>query len=67
MDINADDINGFVGTILEIIQSVFKLDMDDPEVEDDMDYIHHEFWLALEDFFGINPNDMKAKYRIEKV
>ena len=67
MDISTEDIKKFVGTVEELTGMAFELDMEDPSTEDSMDYFHHSLWLALEHYFGILPNDMKAEYRIEKV
>ena len=67
MDMSTEDIKKFVGTVEELTGMAFGLDMESPDTEDNMDYFHHSLWLALEHYFGISPNDMKAKYRIEKV
>lgn len=67
MDISTEDIKKFVNRIEDLTAIAFRLDMKDPYIEDSMDYYHHGLWLLLEDCFGISPNDMKAKYRIEKV
>ena len=67
MDVSTEDIKGFVARVEELTGMAFNLDMASPDTEDNMDFFHHFLWLALEHYFGISPNDMKAKYRIEKV
>lgn len=67
MDIGIEDIKKFVDTVEELAGSAFELDLGSLYMTEDLDYFHHKLWLILEHYFGISPNDMKAKYRIEKV
>jgi hypothetical protein len=67
MDISTEDIKGFVARVEKLAEMAFQLDMEDPYTEDNMDYFHHDIWLLMEYCFGISPNDMKAKYKVEKV
>lgn len=67
MDINVDDIKKFVNRIEALTEVAFRLDIESKEIEYIIDEYHHGLWLLLEDCFGISPNDMRAKYRIEKV
>ena len=67
MDVSIEDIKVFVARVEKLAEMAFGLDMEDPYTEDSMDSFHHDIWLVMEDCFGVSPNDMKAKYKVEKV